>query len=140
MIGIVDLLLPGSQGSMGANIVPALFALPIVLLLNIPFGILYVDKKKSRSSVRKFVNSKQKELDRWYSKPIVQTFAILLGSCIILLYDIWTHNPLKIDFRSIAINSGALLAFPFAMPFVYFVMKSTLRRARSLLEQMLQEQ
>ncbi len=124
---------------MGAKAFLAFLALPIVLLLSIPLSVLYVDYKKSRSTVKKFVTSKLDELERWYNKPIIHTFGIWIGSGIILIVDVWDLNPLEIDFRLLAANSVALLAFPLFMPIVYFMVKSTLQRARRLLDQMSQE-
>ncbi|MCY3884451.1 MAG: hypothetical protein OXG24_05980 [Gammaproteobacteria bacterium] len=102
-----------------------------------PYSWLYVRYQRRKRSFVKFLESRQKQLDRPYSRPFPVSVFILLASLLLLIYREAILDVRDLELTWLTERGWALIALPLAMPIVYFVIRDTHRRAKVLLERML---
>ena len=136
---VVDVTLHRENGVTNNIIGAAIFGLPLSFIFVIPCSMLYILIQRRRYPFSKYVTKRQKELSRWYSKPVVLTIWVAIGSSLVILYNISTRVPVEFSISYFMTISKALIALPFVMPMVYILMKSVYRKAQNLLEIMSRE-
>lgn len=136
---VVDATLHRENGVIHYLIGGAIFGLLLSFIFVIPCGTLYILIEKRRYPFSKYVTKRQKELSGWYSKPLVLTISIAIGSSLVILYDIFTREPVEFSTSYVMTIGKALIALPFVMPMVYIWMKSVYRRSKNLVELMSRE-
>lgn len=138
-IALDVILLVWNEVSLGAAFTKHLILLLAIITTTACVNLyswLYVRYQRQKRTFVKFVESKQKQLDRPYNRPFPVSVFILLACLLILIYREVILDLPDLELTWLAERKLAPLALPITLPIVYFVIRNTHRRAKVLLERM----
>lgn len=105
---------------------------------NFQFSKTYVKYQSQRKTVQQFLTRNQRELGKWYNKPLVNTVVVASVAVLFLLCFHWLSIWLDFFSTITTIRLRALLAIPPVMPIVYLVLRHTMQKAGKYLQMLKQ--